>query len=148
MEIRSGKKGDLPSVLELIRELAEFERAPKEVENTVEMLEEDGFGENPVYGFYVAVKEGRIVGLSLFYYRYSTWKGKKLYLEDIIVTERERGQGIGGLLFERTVQRAKEDGCRGMSWQVLEWNEPAIRFYEKKYGASFDPEWINCSIQF
>ena len=148
MNIREGKIEDLPRALELIRELAEFEKAPDEVNNTVEQMEIDGFGENPVFGFYVAENEGSILGMSLFYYRYSTWKGKKLYLEDIIVTEKERGKGIGALLFDRTIEHAKAEQCTGMSWQVLDWNEPAIRFYDKKYGADFDPEWINCSIEF
>ena len=146
MIIREGTIDDLPRALELIRELAEFERAPHEVTNTVEMMQEDGFGEKPIFGFYVAEKEGTIVGLSLYFYRYSTWKGKKLYLEDIIVTEKERGNGIGKELFDQTVRKAKMDNCMGMSWQVLNWNEPAIEFYRKKYNCSFDDEWINCKL--
>ena len=144
--IRQGVKKDLPRVLELIKELAEFERAPLEVTNTVAMMEEDGFGENPIYGFYVAMYENEIVGLSLYYYRYSTWKGKRLYLEDIIVTESRRGLGIGKLLFDRTIKKSLEDQCNGMTWMALEWNEPALNFY-KKYGAKLDPEWITCTLE-
>ncbi len=144
--IRQGIKKDLPRALELVKELAEFERAPNEVTNTIALMEHDGFGPNPVYGFFVAEKDERIVGLSLYYWRYSTWKGKRLYLEDIIVTEEERGQGAGKLLFDRTMQKALEENCTGMMWQVLEWNEPAINFY-KKYGSKLDGEWINCTLE-
>jgi GNAT superfamily N-acetyltransferase len=146
MNIREGKKQDLTRVLELIRELAEFEKAPHEVTNTVALMEKDGFGANPIYGFFVAEDSGHIVGLSLYYWRYSTWKGKRLYLEDIIVTESQRGQGIGKLLFECTMQKALAENCTGMMWQVLDWNEPAINFY-KKYGAKLDSEWVNCSLE-
>jgi|SRR5690606_2364136 GNAT superfamily N-acetyltransferase len=143
--IRQGRRDDLPRVLELIKELAEYERAPHEVTNTVERLEEDGFGPQPIYGFFVAEREGIIVGLSLYYWRYSTWKGKRLYLEDIIVTESERGHGIGKLLFDRTMKKALEENCTGMMWQVLDWNEPAINFY-KKYGTKIDGGWLNCGL--
>ena len=146
INIRPGKKEDLPRVLELVKELAIFERAPGEVTNTVAGMEEDGFGAHPVYGFFVAESDRRIVGLSLYYWRYSTWKGKRLYLEDIIVTEAERGKGTGKLLFERTMKKALEENCTGMMWQVLDWNEPAIKFY-KKYGSKTDGEWVNCSLE-
>ena len=145
MKIREGTKQDLPRVLELIKELAEYEKASHEVINTVEQLLKDGFGPNPIYGFFVAENERGVVGLSLYYWRYSTWKGKRLYLEDIIVTEKERGSGIGKLLFDRTMRKSLEENCSGMMWQVLEWNEPAINFY-KKYGAKLDDEWTNCSL--
>ncbi len=145
IEIRPGKKEDLPQVLELIRELAIYERAANEVENTVEMMLEDGFGEHPVYGFFVAEKDDKIIGLALYYYRYSTWKGKCLYLEDIIVTEAHRGAGIGRELLDKIVEKAKEDNVRRVNWQVLDWNEPAINFY-KKVGADLDGEWINCAL--
>jgi len=143
MLIRKGKIEDLPQVLALIKELAEYENAPEEVTNTVEMMEKDGFGKHPVFEFFVADRDGKIVGISIYYFRYSTWKGKKLYLEDIIVTKSERGSGIGKLLFEKTIQKVKENNCKGLSWQVLDWNEPAINFY-KKYDSGFDKEWINC----
>lgn len=144
--IRPGRKEDLPRVLELIKELAEYERAPHEVTNTVERLERDGFGPHPVFGFFVAENAERIIGLSLYYWRYSTWKGKRLYLEDIIVTESARGNGAGKLLFDRTMQKCLEENCTGMMWQVLDWNEPAINFY-KKYGAKLDGEWVNCGLE-
>ncbi len=146
MIIRIGEKKDLPRVLELIKELATYEKAPHQVINTVALMEQDGFGSNPIYGFFVAENENIIVGISLYYWRYSTWKGKRLYLEDIIVTEKERGSGIGKLLFDRTMQKALEENCSGMMWQVLEWNEPAINFY-KKYGAKLDDEWTNCTLE-
>ncbi|MEM6359301.1 MAG: GNAT family N-acetyltransferase, partial [Bacteroidota bacterium] len=95
--------------------------------------------------FFVA-EEKDIVGISLYYYRYSTWKGKRLYLEDIIVTESERGKGIGKHLFDATIEYGKANNCTGMVWQVLDWNEPAINFYQKYYQADLDDEWINCSI--
>ena len=146
INIRPGLKSDLPRVLELVKELALFERAPHEVTNTVALMEQDGFGAAPIYGLFVAENENGIVGISLYYWRYSTWKGKRLYLEDIIVTEKERGSGIGKLLFDRTMQKAIEENCSGMMWQVLEWNEPAIKFY-KKYGAKLDDEWTNCTLE-
>lgn len=144
--IRPGKKEDLPRVLELIKELAEYERALHEVTNTVQRLEADGFGLQPLYGFYVAETDQGIVGLSLYYWRYSTWKGKRLYLEDIVVTQTERGKGIGKQLFDRTVQHALDENASGMMWQVLNWNEPAISFY-KKYGSKFDGEWVNVTLE-
>jgi len=144
--IRNGKKEDLPRVLELIKELAEFERAVHEVTNTISAMEEDGFGSNPVFSFFVAEERDMIHGISLYYYRYSTWKGKRLYLEDIVVTESQRGKGIGKLLFEATMNKVLDEGCTGMMWQVLDWNESAIEFY-KRYNTRFDDEWINCHLE-
>jgi GNAT superfamily N-acetyltransferase len=146
--IREGKIEDLPRVLELVRELAVYEKAPEQVTNTVQMMEEDGFGPNAVFGFFVAIKDSttEIIGISIYYYRYSTWKGRRLYLEDIVVTESERGNGAGKLLFDRTMLKCLEDGCTGMMWQVLDWNTPAINFYQK-YGADLDEGWINCNLQ-
>jgi GNAT superfamily N-acetyltransferase len=146
MTIRVGKKGDLPRVLELIKELAEYERAPQEVSNTLAMMEADGFGPNPTYGFFVAEEGAIIQGLSLYYYRYSTWKGKRLYLEDIIVTQSHRGKGIGKELFDITMKKALDENCTGMMWQVLEWNTLAIEFY-KKYSTRLDSEWVNCHLE-
>jgi GNAT superfamily N-acetyltransferase len=143
--IRQGKEEDLSEVLELIKELAVFERAPDAVSNTLQRMKEDGFGPNPIYGFFVAEKSGAIIGLSLYYYRYSTWKGKCLYLEDLIVTESERKNGAGTDLFDATVQFAKDNDCIRMNWQVLDWNQSAIDFY-KKYGADLDGEWINGTL--
>jgi len=146
VKVREGVKSDLPRVLELIRELALYEKAPHEVINTVEQMESDGFGPNPIYGLFVAENESGIVGISIYYWRYSTWKGKRLYLEDIIVTEDQRGNGIGKLLFERTMQHTVDQNCTGMMWQVLDWNAPAINFY-KKYGAKLDGEWMNGTLE-
>ena len=146
LTIREGKKQDLPRTLELIKELALYERAPQEVITTVQQMERDGFGPKPIFGFFVAERDGVIIGISLYYWRYSTWKGKRLYLEDIIVTEQERGKGAGKLLFDRTMELAVTEQCTGMMWQVLEWNTPAINFY-KKYGARLDDEWTNCSLE-
>ncbi len=146
VNIREGKKEDLPRVLELVKELALYEKAPHEVINTVALMEEDGFGKHPIFGFFVAETQNGIVGISIYYWRYSTWKGKRLYLEDIVVTESERGNGYGKLLFDRTMQHALDSNCSGMMWQVLDWNEPAINFY-KKYNAKLDGEWINCGLE-
>lgn len=133
-------------MLGLVRELAEFERAPEQVTNTVEQMKRDGFGPDPAFGCYVAVRGNRIVGISVYYYRYSTWKGKRLYLEDIIVTASERGHGIGKMLFECTMKKSLEAGCTGMTWQVLEWNKPAYDFYNR-YGPGIDGEWVNFNLE-
>ena len=143
--IRSGQKADLPQVLELIQELAAYEKAPLEVAVTISEMERDGFGENPVFHFFVAENGEKIVGISLYYIKYSTWKGKCVFLEDIIVTESYRKHGIGKKLFDPVVQVAKEMNARRMEWQVLEWNEPAIKFYEK-LNSHFDAEWVNCKL--
>lgn len=128
-------------VLELITELAIYEHAEEQVENTVEQLIEDGFGANPTFECVVAETD-HIVGFALFYTSYSTWKGNCLYLEDLLVTESMRRHGVGKLLFDYVLDQAKERGAKRFEWQVLEWNEPAINFY-KKYDADLDPEWIN-----
>lgn len=147
LNIRQGTKEDLPAALKLIRELALYEKAPDEVTNTLELMEKDGFGEHPVYGFIVAEEHGQILGMSMYYWRYSTWKGKRIYLEDLIVTEAKRGTGIGKRLFEKTMEIGKAAGATGMMWQVLDWNTPAIRFYEK-YDAQIEGGWLNCHLQF
>ncbi|MGJ1317831.1 N-acetyltransferase family protein [Sphingobacterium spiritivorum] len=143
--IREAVKTDCPAMLELIKELALFEKAPEQVTVTMEEFEESGFGNNPVWGAFVAEVSGNIVGISLYYIRYSTWKGRRLYLEDLIVTEQMRGTGIGKKLLDKTVEYSKSKGYSGMMWQVLDWNTPAIEFY-KKYQATFDGEWLNVSI--
>lgn len=145
MQIRQGNKEDIEQVLNLIRELAIYEKAPQEVDNTAEKMIEDGFGTHPVFGFFVAEEENKIIGLALYYYRYSTWKGKCLYLEDLVVTESHRNKGIGKLLFNKIAEKAKAENLNHIAWQVLEWNEPAINFY-KKLAADFDGEWINCRL--
>ena len=146
--LREGKIEDLPRVLELINELALYEKAPEQVTNTLEMMEKDGFGENPVFGTFLCVKEAtsEIVGLAIFYYRYSTWKGKRIYLEDLVVTQSERGNGAGKLLFDQIMKKGLEENCTGMMWQVLDWNEPAINFY-RKYGATLEAGWLNAHLQ-
>lgn len=146
MNIRRGEKKDLPRLLELIQELAVYEREPEAVMVTVDELARDGFGENPLYSFFVAETENGIVGIAHYYYRYSTWSGKVLYLEDLIVTENERGKGYGKKLLDRIIQQADEDNCRLCVWQVLDWNEPSINFY-KNIGAHLDGEWINCTVK-
>lgn len=145
--IRRSVKEDCSRILELIRELALFERAPEEVTVTIEHFEESGFGSNPVWWAFVAETDGEVNGFALYYIRYSTWKGQRMYLEDLLVTEKMRGKGIGQLLFDELFKEAKAKQLNGIVWQVLEWNEPAMKFY-KKLNASFDAEWVNCSIEF
>ncbi len=145
IKIRRAVREDCPRLLELVKELAVYERAPDEVTVTPEHFAESGFGEKPVWWAFVAEAEGRVQGFALYYIRYSTWKGQAMYLEDILVTESMRGNQIGKLLFDRLIEEAKEKKFNRIIWQVLEWNEPAINFY-KKFDAAFDPEWVNCSI--
>ena len=145
MNIRKAVKEDCPRLLELVKELALYEKAPEEVTVTLEHFVDSGFGQNPVWWAFVAEENDLVLGFALYYIRYSTWKGQRMYLEDILVTEQARGKGIGKLLFDQLIVEAKEKNLSGIVWQVLEWNEPAINFY-KKYNANFDPEWINCSI--
>lgn len=147
IQIRKGKEEDLPRVLELVKQLAEYERAPLEVENTLEEMRKDGFGPNPIFDFLVGEIDGKILGIAIYYIKYSTWKGKCLFLEDIVVDEVHRGKGLGHRLFQEVIQIAKKAGYRRMEWQVLDWNEPAIRFY-KKYNAVLDPEWINGKLTY
>lgn len=145
IQIRRALKTDCPRLLELVNELAVYERAPEEVTVTLEHFIESGFGEHPVWWAFVAEEDGVVLGFALYYIRYSTWKGQRMYLEDILVTEEARGKGIGKMLMDRLIEEARERKLNGITWQVLEWNEPAINFY-KKFNASFDPEWVNCSI--
>jgi GNAT superfamily N-acetyltransferase len=190
MRIRRATAEDCPAMLELIKELALFEKAPDEVSVDPKHFEESGFGEKPVWwGFVVEDVEGGLerfseveenstsstslnlskphstslnvsqplpplsplpppsplIAFALYYIRYSTWKGQVMYLEDILVTEEMRGKGVGTMLMNRVIEEAKEKGFKRISWQVLDWNEPAIEFY-KKYGASFDGEWVNVNL--
>jgi GNAT superfamily N-acetyltransferase len=145
IQIRKGTIDDLPQVLQLIQELAEYEKAPNEVTNTLEDMQRDGFGERPIFEFFVAEDQEAIVGIALYYTAYSTWKGRTIYLEDLVVTERLRRSGIGKKLFDIVAEEAKRLGAKRFRWQVLEWNEPAIAFY-KKIGADLDGEWMNCTM--
>jgi GNAT superfamily N-acetyltransferase len=148
IQIRRAVKEDCKRLLELIQELADYERAPNEVTVSLEHFEESGFGKQPVWWAFVAEVDGVVQGFALYYIRYSTWKGQRMYLEDILVTEKMRGNNLGKLLFDALIEEAKEKKFSGIVWQVLEWNEPAINFYRKYYNANFDKEWINCSINF
>ena len=140
--IRRAIREDCPRLMELVRELALFERAPDEVTVSLQHFRESGFGANPVWWGFVAEVDGVVAAFAMYYIRYSTWKGQRMYLEDIIVTKEMRGKGLGSLLFERLMVEAREKNLNGMVWQVLEWNEPAFRFYEK-YHATFDAGWVN-----
>lgn len=143
--IRKAGKEDCSRMLELVHELAVYERAPHEVTVSLEHFIESGFGSQPVWWAFVAEVDHVIVGFALYYIRYSTWKGQRMYLEDILVTETWRSKGIGGMLMDALQQEAKERKFVGITWQVLEWNEPAIRFYQR-YTDRFDAEWINVSL--
>ena len=129
--IRKGQQKDLAQVLDLIKELAIYEKALEEVENSVAQMEVDGFGKSAIFDFYVAVNEDLVVGTAIYYTRYSTWKGRRLYLEDLVVKESLRRQGVGKILFDEVLKTAKATQCTGMMWQVLDWNEMAINFYKK-----------------
>jgi GNAT superfamily N-acetyltransferase len=144
--IRPAEKKDCERMMELIHELALYERAPEEVAVSFDHFVESGFGPNPVWWAYIAEVDGKVEGFALYYIRYSTWKGQRLYLEDLLVTEKLRGKGIGKLLFDKLLEVCKEKKYSGMVWQVLDWNEPAINFYKKYEGVNFDGGWLNCSI--
>ena len=157
--IRKAVKEDCARMLELIKELAEYEKAPQEVTVDFDHFVESGFGSNPVWWAYVAElppsselpgpsgQGNKVQGFALYYIRYSTWKGQRMYLEDILVTEKMRGYGLGKLLLDKLIAVAKEKNYSGIAWQVLDWNEPAINFYKKFAGIKFDSEWVNCSIE-
>ena len=145
--VRQSQKEDMPKVLEYIQELATYEKAPDEMINTVENLEKDGFGDNKVFDCIVAEIENKVVGFALYYTGYSTWKGRTLYLEDFLVSEDYRRKGIGKLLFDEVVLEAKRRGVKRMDWQVIDWNEPAIKFY-KKNNATIEKEWYNGKLFF
>ena len=143
--IRKGIKEDLPQVLDLIRELALFEKAPDEVTNNLSAMEVDGFGTQPVFQFHVAAIGNKIVGMALYFIKYSTWKGKGLYLDDLMVTASHRGKGIGTSLFNAFIAVAVEMNAQQVHWQVLDWNTPAIDMY-KKVGAAIQEEWLDCKM--
>lgn len=143
--IRKATAGDAPAMLSLIRELAEFEKAPDDVTNTVEQLAKDGFSEHPLFHAHVAEVDGQVAGMALYYVAYSTWKGKYVYLDDLIVTEQLRRYHIGQRLFDACVEFAKEQKANQLRWHVLNWNVKAIEFY-KKYNCSFEEEWVTCKL--
>lgn len=147
IKIRRAIKEDCPRLMELVYELAVYEKAPEEMTITKEHFTESGFGPHPVWWAFVAEADGKIEGFAMYYIRFSTWKGQRMYLEDIIVTEKMRGKGLGKLLFDRLIEEAREKKFVGMNWQVLDWNTPAINFY-KKYDAYFTSEWIDCKLNF
>jgi GNAT superfamily N-acetyltransferase len=145
INLRVAVKEDCARLLELVIELAVYEKAPDEVTVTLQEFEDAGFGTKPVWKAFVAESDGIIVGFGMYYIRYSTWKGRRLYLEDLIVTEEWRGKRIGKLLFDRLILETRELGYSGMVWQVLDWNEPAINFYNK-YNAAIEAGWLNASL--
>jgi GNAT superfamily N-acetyltransferase len=145
--IRPAIQTDVPAMLGLVQELALYEKAPQEVTVTLEEMTAAGFGPGAVWKAFVSIVDGKLVGMSLFFTKYSTWKGKCMYIDDIVVTESMRGAGIGKLLFEETVAEAKRTHMRRLEWQVLEWNTPAINFYNK-FSAVLDPEWVNGKLTY
>lgn len=147
VKIRPAVQEDCSRMMELVHELAVYEKEPDAVTVSIEHFVESGFGDNPVWWAIVAEVEGKVVGLALYYIRYSTWKGQRMWLEDLIVTDEYRGKGIGKQLLDELIRLAKAKQFSGIIWQVLDWNEPAINFY-KKYNANFDYEWANVSIDF
>lgn len=146
MIIRTANKEDIPQIIYLIRELAIYEKAVDEVHITENQLLTDGFGENPLFEVFIAEIDKEIAGMAFCFKAYSTWKGRVYFLEDLIVRESYRGNGIGSALFEKVKERAREFSAARLQWQVLEWNEPAIGFYNKM-NAQLDSEWINCKLQ-
>lgn len=144
-QIRRARKEDCADMLLLVKQLAEYEKAPDEVSVSAEHFAASGFGDHPVWWAFVAEQEGKIIGMALYYIRFSTWKGQRMYLEDIIVSEPYRHKGVGRQLMGALIDEAKSKGLHGISWQVLEWNEPAIRFYQQ-YNPTFDSEWVNVAI--
>ena len=140
MIIRKATAEDMPSVLELIQELATFEKEPDAVVVTVDDLVRDGFGTHPLFYAFVAEVNQEIIGMALYYYRYSTWKGKTIHLEDLIVKEEKRGIGAGFTLYTEIMKQGKKDNVRRIEWNVLDWNTPAITFYNKS-GAKLLDDW-------
>ncbi|MCP4437627.1 MAG: GNAT family N-acetyltransferase [Aureispira sp.] len=145
INIRKGVEKDIKAALGLIQELADYEKAPQEVVVTEESMLKDGFGELAVYEFLVAEIDNAVVGIAVYFPTYSTWKGRALHLEDLVVTQSHRRKGIGRLLFDTIVQVAQKTQTQRLTWQVLDWNSPAIEFYET-LDANFDGEWINCKL--
>jgi GNAT superfamily N-acetyltransferase len=146
IEIRRAEKKDCKRMMELVHELADYEKAPEQVTVSFDHFVDSGFGDNPVWWAFVAEIDGKVEGFALYYIRYSTWKGQRLYLEDLLVTEKLRGKGAGKLLFEALIGECKKMKYSGMAWQVLDWNTPAIHFYEKFPGVQIESNWLNCTL--
>ncbi len=144
--VRKANAADCPRMMELINELAVYERAPEEVTVNPQHFVQSGFGPNPVWWAFVAEEDGLVQGFALYYIRYSTWKGQRMYLEDILVTEQARGRKLGEKLMNALIDEARERGFNGITWQVLDWNEPAINFY-KKFNTQFDGTWVNVKME-
>lgn len=154
IQIRKAVREDCEAIMKLVNELAVYEKAPDEVTVSMDHFVESGFGEKPVWEAFIAStnpfeggEPAAVLAFALYYIRYSTWKGQRMYLEDLLVTENMRGKGIGKLLFEKLIEECKLKKYNGLVWQVLDWNEPAINFYKKFDGVNFDGEWVNCSIE-
>ncbi len=158
IQIRKAVEADCLAIMQLVQELAVYEKEPSAVTVTMEHFIESGFGEKPVWKAFVATSplpspqggEGDVevvVGFALYYTRYSTWKGQRMYLEDLLVTDAMRGKGVGKLLFDTLIEECKAKKYSGLVWQVLDWNEPAINFYKKYDAVKFDGEWLNCSME-
>ncbi|MFL0161701.1 GNAT family N-acetyltransferase [Aquirufa salirivi] len=145
IEIRKAGIEDVPSIFGLVKELALFEKAPNEVSSSLEDFIQHGFGENPIFSANLIYYQGNLAGFSLWYFRFSTWKGKRFYLEDLFIKEEYRSLGLGKLLLDEAVKEAKRTHCTGMMWQVLDWNESAIQFYSK-YSVKFDKGWLNVHL--
>ena len=146
--IRKAVETDCKRMMELVQELAVYEKAPEAVTVDFDHFVDSGFGNNPVWWAFVAEINGTVEGFALYYIRYSTWKGQRMYLEDLIVTEKLRGLGVGKQLFDQLIKEAQGKKFTGIAWQVLDWNEPAINFYKKLDNVSFDGEWVNCAVNF
>ncbi|MHA8052232.1 N-acetyltransferase family protein [Aquirufa sp. Wall-65K1] len=145
IEIRKAGIDDVPAIYGLVKELALFEKAPEEVSSTWQDYVENGFKENPIFASNLIYYDGKLAGFSLWYFRFSTWKGKRFYLEDLFIKEEFRSLGLGKMLLDEAILEAKRTKCTGMMWQVLDWNEPAIQFYNK-YGVKFDAGWLNVHL--
>ena len=144
--IRPAVKDDCQRIMELVQELATYEKEPEAVTVSFDHFVNSGFGDQPVWWALVATVDGKVEGFALYYIRYSTWKGQRMYLEDLVVTEQQRRKGLGQLLFDELIHVAKEKQFTGITWQVLDWNEPAIHFYKKLGEVTFDSGWLNCAL--
>ena len=147
IKIREGRVEDLTNVFNLIKELAKYENALDSVKINIETLAKDGYGGNPQFKIFVAECDSKLIGMGLVYFRYSTWKGKRLYLEDLIVNKKYRRQEVGKKLLEKIINYGKKNSCSGLMLQVLDWNEIGINFY-KKHNFQFDNQWLNCYLDF